>query len=186
NDTGRMQVPYPGGERSGGTMRRPVLPDVPHDAVLLVRADHVRGDALQRGMSIRNRHRPSGDLEDLDVVELVAEHDELLGAKSVRLDERAHALCLGCPAVVDREPVPAWRVEVLEEVHLDARPVPLADRAMKLGEGLGPIDHGDADDVLGERSRKIAPAPQPSVAPALEVGDVPAHAVVRDLAMVET
>src|SRR5690606_16718905 len=101
--------------------RSPMRPHVLRDAVGLVRADHMSRDALEPRVRVLDGDRVGGDLEYLDIVDLVAEYDELLRSQAAHLDERADTLRLRRAPIVHREPVPAARIGILEQMHLDGR-----------------------------------------------------------------
>jgi hypothetical protein len=99
----------------------PMLTNKLHDAVVFVRTDDVRGEPLQRRMRILDRNGAMRDPEHSDVVEVIAEHDQLFGREVAELDERLHALGLRRARVVHLEPVPSGRIDVLEQMGLDVR-----------------------------------------------------------------
>ena len=97
------------------------------DAVVLMAADDLRGPRPYRGYGIVDRDSLVGRLEQLEIVDLIAESHETPITETAQADELAHGLILTGPSIVHGQPVPTRRVRVLENMELDGAAEILAD-----------------------------------------------------------
>ena len=101
----------------------------PRDGIVVVGADDGGGVPGELGNGAGYRVRFVGHTEHADVVDFVAEHDQSTVLETLQPLDAGYTLILGGASVVDRQPVPAGGVVILEAVDADRRSMTTVDLA---------------------------------------------------------
>ncbi len=137
-------------------------------------------------MGVSHGHRLSSHPKHLDVVGLIPEDDPLITVQAAGLHQPPDRLVLRRTPVLNREPVPARRAGVFDQMRLHHFAVLLSYLRLEFDEWFGLVDNRQANHLLVENVSQVCAATEPWISVRSPIGYIPALTFVRRLVVVPT
>ena len=119
-----------------------------HDPVRFVCADDSGCTFLDGGNGIGHREGLVCQLEHSQVVYLIAKDDQATVFQTLQALETQNGLRFGGPGILNGQPVPARRRQILMALGLDPPSVPPVHFAGQFLQFRSPSDYGETDDLV--------------------------------------